>query len=265
MGNPFSQAESRPFGIQAMSAGVRKAVTMPPALPNLQLWFDPTDADTVWQDAGATMPAGDGDDVGRIDNKGNDPFLTELDDQDFDFPKYRTGILNGLNVLDGASVGSEGDLRGRASGARPGAAGMTMATVTRKLVIPASDDHTVQWDSSVGFRPRLHWSNAGGNNWRASPLGTGFDDQILRPITVDEWIWEYMVVEDNNLRSRASGSIEVVDNSGTYTQNADNEFFFLIQIDGQRGETLVWDIALPPADTTTLIAYLDNKYGRMPF
>lgn len=254
--------QARLYGVDQLSSS---SVALIPGLPDPQLWFDPTDASTVWQDAAGTIPAVDGGNVGRIDNKGTDPFLRFLDDQDFDFPKYRTNFVNGLNVLDGQSVGNEGDLRNREIGARPGALGMTMATVTRKTVIPVADEHSVQWDNSLGATPRLYWTQTGGNVWRAAHKASGVSTQVLRAVTVDEWVWTYMVSEDNNFRARASGATEHVDSSGTYIQNNDNEFFYLIQVDGQRADTLVWDFAFSTDQITALIGFLDGKYGQLPF
>ncbi len=72
MGNPFSQAESRPFGIQSISAGVRKEVeVLPPGAP--LHWFDFSDLTQMFTDTAGTMPVvNNGDLIARINNKGTD-------------------------------------------------------------------------------------------------------------------------------------------------------------------------------------------------
>lgn len=256
-------AESaRIYGVDQLD---NPSVALIPGLPDPQLWFDPTDVSTVWQDTAGTIPATDGNPVGRIDNKGTDPFLLFLNEKSTtNFPTYRTNFVNGLNVLDGVDIGAAGDnIRGRAIGALPGANGFTMATVVKKNNVTV-DEHGAQWDTALGATPRLYWTTTGGNVWRAAHKASGVSTMALRTITIDEWIWTYMVSEDNNFRGRAAGSIEIVDSSGTYIQNNDNEYFYLICAQGQRGETFVWDVALSPSQIATLISYFD-RYGVMPF
>jgi len=257
---PFTQRPGL-FGVQpsGVSAGSRSRVNSPPGNP--QLWWDFTDASTVWQDAGATMPAGEGDNVGRIDNKGNDAFLLFLDDQDNDFLVYREGVVNGLNVVDGQPA-DYGDLRNREAGNISGPDGMTMAWVTRLTSNLGSQGNLdFAWNNNPAFNPRLDWDQPSGQ-WQHDPLN--ISAQPLRAVSLNEWVWIYGSAEDNNFVGQASGSAPVVTSSGTYGQTSDGVFNNIRVENGQTAEIIVWDVALQASDLAELVLYFNERYGVLP-
>lgn len=264
MPNPFGGPQGRIRDQAAkVSAGVRgAAATLIPGVPDPQLWFDFTDASTVWEDTIRTIPATNGGLIRAIDNKGTDPNLPFLDETTGIIPTYRTGDFAGLNVAEGGA-GTVSEIKGRAIGALPGANGMAMAMVSMINDGSQPTEHQTQWDTSGGATPRLYFTTTG-PNWFAGHKASGTSPTILRPVTNNEWVWLYLSSEDNNFRSRASGSVEQVDNTGTYIQNNDNEYFKIDCARGKRAMSFAWDTALTPAQLLNLIAYFDSVFGVLP-
>ncbi len=97
MGNPFSQATDRPFGIQAMSAGVRPAPGIPelPGASPPDMWYDFTDITQLFQDTGHSNPiTANGQEVLGITNKGAAGAAQDIAADITNGPIYTTGGLN---------------------------------------------------------------------------------------------------------------------------------------------------------------------------
>jgi len=260
MPNPFSQVPSKPFGIQSISAGVKPGPTgpMPPALANLQHWYDFTDESTVWADANGTIPATNGSNILRVDNKGNEvtvPFLNTIVVQAME---YRTNVINGLAVCHNEPP-TQADIVRTQAGNQPGATGLSLASVGRRLANPAASE-LISWNwSTTWIDPQegpVTWAS---REDAAVILDSG------KTVLINEWVWCYATYVSNNFNIRAAGEAEVNDNGFAYIRPADGQRIGIFISESEYAECLAWDIDLSPAETTDLILYFDEKYGAMPF
>ena len=236
-------------------------VPVPPALANLQHWFDLTDNSTVWADVGRTIPATHGSIVRVIDNKGTSTLLLKLDGNSgaIGFPLYAVSSLNGLNTM-GDSVAR--NILGQVGGGNiSGPTGMAMAAVGRQRTIPvASANVRFSWDNTQVDIDGEGDFSAG--NWVLKSNGAGTLDS-LQPVNAFEWNYAYgsYATGDNNYK--AGGSAELND-AGAYAQIGDFRAVFFGVDDSDWAESMVWDRPLTPAERTALVAYFDAKYGALP-
>ena len=81
---------------QQVAAAVSDFV--PTDLVDLAVWYDPSDAATMYVDAGSTPVSSDGDSVFRIDDKSGNSFFADRAVV-AQLPTYETGEQNGLSIL----------------------------------------------------------------------------------------------------------------------------------------------------------------------
>lgn len=243
--------------------GTLPTAGLPPALPNLVHWVDPSDASTVWADALGTIPAVDGGTVLRIDNKGTDG--TDLTGS-FGSPTYRAGILNGENVIEFSGARLEATpIFGRTISTL----GYTIAMVTRRQASHIGDSILWRWTPPVGNPgPSLRGKfSLNGNFHRADLLPD--ETLIADPSVNNQWYLMYMSNDASGATDDAkfgSPGPEVAGPFGNAVDipNGSDVRFGTSSTQVQHGEAWIWDRPLTAAERAQLVAYVDQKYGTMP-
>lgn len=236
-----------------------------PAPGNLLHHVDPTDAATVWADASATIPATNGVTVERIDNKGvrGTPLLR----QGSGTPIYRTGVLNGENVIDFSNANLAAIAE--SPGLTISTTGYTLAMVTRRRASHIGDSILWRWTPFAGTPgPSLRGRFAlNGNFHRTDPLAD--EDLVADPSTVDTWYLLYFsndaagAVDDAKFGSPGP---EVAGPFGVATDIPDlaDVRFGTSSTLVEHAEAWFWDRPLTLAERAQLVAYADAKYGTLP-
>jgi hypothetical protein len=231
---------------------------LPPALANLQHWFDFTDAATVFSDVAGTIPAFFNSDIRNVTNKGTDgqPMIDAGT-----VPIYNTGAVNGLNVA--GQAGSNFNSLGTTMLNGGNAAGMSFGIVCRRILTAVGTLAPFSWDGGSDFN--LQGVTVPAIGWRHRfTTGGGFINSN-RLVTANEWIWYYGTIDAvGNYVAQVSGTAQVSGVTG-YTPVGINQALNLAGHTGQDAENKLWDRALTPAELVQLIAYYDAKYGVMPF
>lgn len=260
MSNPWAQFGRRPavHGQPKVTAGSRRAAgaqdfSNPPALANLQHWFDLTDAPTVFSDVAGTILATNGSNVRNITNKG---FDGQAIIDAGTVPKYATGVVNGLNVLNDTVFTVLGSTMVNGTGA----GGFAFATVSRRTDTLAAAAATIGWD----FVTQLNVAAVTATGWRVRLPG----DILIntgKPVVTNEWVWNYGTIDAAGLRAiRTAGAVELT-GSGTYLPLPISQVLQFLGAVGQLAEVLIWDKNLIPIELGGFIGYADLKYGAMPF
>jgi len=147
MSNPFSEAESRPFGLQAVSAGIPVGSILPDPLH----WYDFTDSSVVYQDqAGTMLVTGNGDPIQHIKDKGSDP--ADLTSQSaVNNMTWLTNVLGGHAVADITVTGA--DLLNVATGIHEATTkGSTMMLVCRRTNFAVSGALWASWQNGLNHQ-----------------------------------------------------------------------------------------------------------------
>lgn len=257
MPNPFSQAASRPFGVQALSAGI----SFPGAPPgNPLIWADFTDESTLWADTAGTIPITEGAAIQRIDNKG---FHTEDMLDAGSTLEFRENILNGRSVARGPTVATiDFDAANLTLGIP--APGFSFAAVARILNAPTFDN-IIDWAGA---------GNVGAAIWRTTAPNWSFaigdpavsNNDIGRVATPGEWVWfwgRYGLDGFSAQLSGATGFPEPTGGSFNFIVAPPNRFNFGEQV-SEIPEAIWWDVELNNTQIINLIRYFTGKYGAFP-
>ena len=227
----------------------------PPSLPNLQHWFDMTDGTTQWQNSAGTIPAVNGQDIDRIDNKGTDgqPLIDTLGGRPF----YTLGLINGLSGWDdGGGSGQLTTIMTNGGSVN----GISWAGVVRR------DSSLAQGMFSWNGPTRVLRAVTLGN-WEAfvSPPPTVQDSNKL--VVINEWVWAYFSQDSlGNWKFRVSGAAEVTGTNAPFAPNTPgNSLTLSAGPTGKMAEWLIWDKGLSSIELTALVDYFNTKFGVMPF
>ena len=236
----------------------------PPAPGNLVHHVEPGDASTVWADAAATIPAIDGGVVARIDNKGTDgtPLATSTGG-----PIYRTGVLNGTNVIDFS--GARLEALAVAAGLTISTTGFTIAMVTRRRAGHIGDSILWRWTPFAGTPgPSIRGKfSLNGNFARTDPL---VDEQLVaNPSVIDQWYLMYWSVDPAGAVDDAkfgSPGPEIITPFGVPTDiaPASDVRYGTSSTFVSHSEAWFWNRPLTLAERAALVVLADTKYGTLP-
>lgn len=239
----------------------------PPFFANLQHWFDFDDPSTMFSDSAGLNQINPGEEILRIENKGSDgqPIIEASVAGNNHNPLYIPDALNGFGVAHGPhSPANVPDLGvGNPLWLSAGApAGIAMFLVTRKSAPSPGFLTNSRW-TSLAVSAQIGQESS--TTWRGSysPSGTV---NTLKTIVNNEWTWHYLTVgPGGTLRIRASGAVEVTSPLVYAAVSATGGPFNIALTKGDTAELLIYDREFTPAELTTMIAYVDGKYGVMPF
>jgi hypothetical protein len=241
---------------------------VPPAIGNLLHWVDAADAATVWADAGGTIPATNGVTVERIDNKGSrgTPFLRV----GFGGVEYKTGVLNGLNVIEFTSISGQLSIIAESPGLPISTTGMTMAMVTRRISATPPSGTQILW----------RWTPFGGvpgpglrlDNFSAdlkSVIDGIPDEDFVTPAVVNTWYLIYISLEPSGSTNDAkfgSPGPEIITPFGDPTDIPDLADFRWStgSTPMEHAEAWFWDRPLTLTERADLVTYANTKYGALP-
>ena len=241
---------------------------VPPALGNLLYHVDASDASTVWADAGATIPATDGVTVERIDNQGvrSENFLKV----GFGGVVYRTGVLNGLNVIEFTPGSGQLTVQGATPGLAISTTGMTMAMVTRRIEVAPPSGTQILWRwtpfaGSPGPGLRLETFTA---DLESIITGIPDEDFVLAAVP-DTWYLIYISLDPAGSVDDAkfgSPGPEVLAPFGNPTDIPDLADFRwgTGTHDMEHAEAWFWDRPLTLAERAQLVNLANAKYGALP-
>ena len=236
----------------------------PPAPGNLIHHVEPGDASTVWADAAATIPAIDGGVVARIDNKGTDgtPLATSTGG-----PIYRTGVLNGTNVIDFS--GARLEALAVAAGLTISTTGFTIAMVTRRRASHFGDSILWRWTPFAGTPgPSIRGKfTLNGNFGRTDPLAD--ENLVPDPSVIDQWYLMYWSVDPAGAVDDAkfgSPGPEIITPFGVPTDiaPASDVRYGTSSTFVSHAEAWFWNRPLTLAERAALVSLADTKYGTLP-
>jgi hypothetical protein len=246
--------------MNARAGNVMPFLEPPTTVPELLHHFDFTDNTTVFKNPPATQPAGDGDFIRHVLNKGTDgTSITSVSDGVS--PIYRTGVINGLNIADYDAILKNLDAvvaAGHASSVK----GLSMALVFRWGAGGAATNNMAAWDNNLMRTSATRH----GNHFVQGVPGSVFSVAPLAGSTwylgafafdgpgagTDRWQWSGEIEQTavlGGLTDIPPGSTIEIQNAGTTIQVA---------------EYAVWDGQLSAAEFASLFAYADAKYGNLP-
>jgi hypothetical protein len=243
--------------------------TSPPALPNLQHWFDYSDASVVFADLAGVVPITIGTNILRVNNKGfeTDPLL---DNQSVTaFPDWELGT-NGKNVARNGGQGHSIITLNPASVNGSGVAGIFSWMAYKVNAISTNSGIAGSWNNFGGATASYGVRGDGVTSQHRATVGTQFNN--VKAIVTGEWVLAYTGNDTSNTgRYFVSGVAEVAV-AETYVQIPPapggipgNSFTSA----GPDGDTLMWgvyDRMLTPAEIALLIAFIDNELGTpLPF
>lgn len=243
--------------------------TAPPALPNLQHWFDYSDGSVVFADLAGVVPITLGTNILRVNNKGYevDPLL---DNQSVSaFPDWVLGT-NGRNVARNVGQSHHIVTLNPASVNGSGVAGIFSWVAYKVDRISTNAGVAGSWQNFGGAAAMYGFRGDGVNGQHRASLGTAFIN--AKAIVLGEWVLTYTGNDTTNTgRYFVSGVLESTI-AETYVQIPPapggipgNTFTSA----GPDGDTLMWgvyDRMLTPAEIGVLIAYIDNYLGTaLPF
>jgi len=261
MGNPFTQAGDRPFGIQSISAGVRSHPL--PLFPNVQHWWDATDPDRVWEDFLMTIPASNGGLLRAIEDKG---FAgSDIAENSANVPSYFEQIVNGLAVA--RSISSTTSLNAVVTGSIGSDDGESFLIIARKV---SGADGTVNaaniGNADVSGAQLISNPDTG---WRVKLPGFPTFVDTNKLIIDTEWNWTYGTINLlGDWRIQSSGEAEVTGNTAYSARTSTNFAQFCDALNSsvhEVAEFIVWNIDHTIVEQAQAITYVDNKYGVMPF
>lgn len=225
-------------------------------------WFDPTKPETVWQDLAGTIPAVDGEFVMRMDNLGSDGTAI-LNPQTNSRPDYRTGVLNGKNVI-GLSVqqfGTKLEIQ-PAAGHAVSTLGMSMAVVFKAAAsMDGAQIRLVRWsghemrisgaDVLQGWIPgdaNISMGSPTPSNWYMAYWTVGVDD--------DE-DYHYMSPGPEVNVPRAN-SADIPASFPMVWSMLNN---ILLGVDVETTDFIIWPRALTAPERAQFRAEITTKYG----
>jgi hypothetical protein len=233
---------------------------LPPFLPNLQHWWDFTDAATVFADTLAAVPITDGTIFQRVNDKGT------AGDDIFDAAStvtWHSGIVNGLSIIRNTSGVASPRFTSQvlAFGNIGGPNSFTQAMVNRAFAVPPGNGKVTQIDNG----PTNISFETGFGNWAEEHQLSGFTGSN-KAIIINEWV-EQIVTDGVNFGAHivhVSGAADVVLPQGYLNQLATSVEIFASTVTGEIGEMLVYDRDFSPAELLVLEAYFDTKYLALP-
>jgi hypothetical protein len=254
------------FGVQGVTGGARKGVTFPtspPALPNLQHWFDFDDQSTVWADVLATVPITEGVAIRRIDNKGYEGLHIEDQISLNPEPAWFLDPISGRHVAKN-TVQSR-SVQQVWSSSPSGAAGILLWAIYR----PEFQATNAGW--------ALSWNNFGGASAsygvRANGTATPPDDHaatigtqvpVIGPLIFPEWVWAYSGNDTTDTgRAKLAGQAEVVV-AETYVPVPNPNSVTIAAVQGLTLEAGVYDKMLSAAQFAELDSYITGRLGAAP-
>jgi hypothetical protein len=241
---------------------------VPPAVGNLLHWVDAADAGTVWADAGGTIPATNGVTVERIDNKGSrgTPFLRV----GFGGVEYKTGVLNGLNVIEFTSISGQLSIIGETPGLPISTTGCTLAMVTRRISAtpPSGTQILWRWTPFIGVPgPGLRLGNFFAD---LKSVIDGIPDEVFVAVAaVNTWYLIYISLEPSGSTNDAkfgSPGPEIITPFGDPTDIPDFADFRWStgSTPMEHAEAWFWDRPLTLTERADLVTYANTKYGVLP-
>lgn len=228
-----------------------------PALANLSHHWDATDLapQQTFADAAGTILATPGGLMERINDKGlNALFVSEVGTS---VPFWST-VANGVNGLQVISTPVSGFFPAAVASAGWGA-GMSFAIIEKQ-------------NSGVGTQVPFAYDGADLNHqavqptigWRTRIPGIGFVN-TGKPVVLGEWVWHYFTVDAaGNFRIRSAGAVEVT-GSGVYVPMTGGGVISFVNGPFDVPEIMLWNRALTVPESNQFIAYVDGRYGTMPF
>ncbi len=241
---------------------------VPPAVGDLLHWVDAADAGTVWADAGGTIPATNGVTVERIDNKGSrgTPFLRV----GFGGVEYKTGILNGLNVIEFTSISGQLSIIAETPGLAISTTGCTLAMVTRRISAtpPRGTQILWRWTPFIGVPgPGLRLDNFSAD--LKSVIDGIPDEDFVTPAAVNTWYLIYISLEPSGSTNDAkfgSPGPEIITPFGDPTDIPDLADFRWStgSTPMEHAEAWFWNRPLTLTERADLVTYANTKYGALP-
>jgi hypothetical protein len=239
----------------------------PPALGSLLHWADASDAGTVWADAAATIPAINGGTVERIDNKGTrgTPFLRV----GFGGVTYRTGVLNGENVIEFTSANGQLTITAESPGLAISTTGCTLAMVVRRrAALGAGTGILWRWTPFGGVPgPGLRHASVS-EDFKTIIDGIP-DETLLAASVLDTWYLIYIsidpagTVDDAKFGSPGPEALIALGNPTDIPDLADVRWGTSIAT-MESVEAFFWDRPLTLTERADLVTFANAKYGALP-
>lgn len=270
--NPFNSPPQIHGLGRGIDGGTRKqaappGAAVPPDIPNIILWFDAGDPSSIWRDDAGTIPPVDGLDVIRLDNKGSFASVPFIHDAQIigsvspiyllDEPAINTGSL-GIKT-GGNSWSVNVTFLGAPAAAPPG--GMSMVAVGRQ------NDIAFVTTTQAGWAGVHALDNDGDNsgNWLVNThSGSIIDTLVASP--VNTWNYAYWAHDaGTDVKFRVGGSAEQSAVTSVWNPINAGQNMGFGAFRGQWAEWIVWTGQLSLANRIALVAYLDTKYGVLPF
>lgn len=243
--------------------------TAPPALPDLQHWFDYSDGTVVFADLAGVVPITLGTNILRVNNKGYevDPLL---DNQSVSaFPDWALGT-NGKNVARNVGQSHSIITLNPASVNASGVNGIFSWAVYKVNLLSTNVGIAGSWQNFGGAFAQYGVRGDGSVSQNRVVLGT----QLLntKAIVLGEWVLTYSANDTTNVGRYFTSGVAEATVAEPYIQVPPapggvpgNSFTSA----GPDGDTLMWgvyDRMLTPAEIGVLIAYIDNYLGTaLPF
>lgn len=260
--------QARYYGVDQLTLPsiplVKKGVipNHPVAPENLCYWYDFPDPATVFTDFAGVVPAGDGDTIRHVRDKGRAGFAMA---EDFQNPEYDLAVVNGLNVAANPSGGfpiQDNDFLGSLDAS---VNGFSTACVVRAAQLAQLQAF---WAWTIALSNLFVWQldGPGSGEWEFSTVSSGSPILTGKAGVVGEWVWMYSAVDAlGNYAVRVAGAAEVT-GSGIPVPNLPvGATHVAFAMEGFDAEFMIWDKAFNASDKVDFISYVDGKYGVMPF
>ncbi len=261
MPNPFAKFNrpgGRVQGISPVTAGVSRGLTPPPNAPPLWIdtiaWYDGTDPSVNWQDVAGTIPAANGIEVDRVDDKSPGNIAGPASE----------AAQNPLHLANDAQI-SLPCLDNDASGFPIQWQGPTIGLTGAGLTVFATfNTHTVATSSgfqSWGIGGNFHaFGQSATNNWEANVSGAKYD---LGLMSVGPWVWIYTRWDaaGNNVSEVSGGLGQVAGPNTAAPIFPAGSNMGLHGHRGNMGEVIYWPYDIGAIEMGNVISWADAKYG----
>lgn len=239
----------------------------PPALANLEHWFDFTDQATLFADVNGTTPISSlGEVIRRISNKG---FSTDNPIQAGAGPEFLTSPF-GLNGQTAGRFESNQSLQTTFTNGSNG--NRTFAVIFRneQSASPAQEINVFNWGATNNFRAYITGQVSPDPNLILFQQGGGIQNTEVAPLQ-SEGYWAINAGEPftgpDNMSMDAAAGVRIERAQTVSTIPAAQNFVLgpnIASVELQIYEVLIWNKRLSLAEMDEFEAYADARYGVLP-
>lgn len=265
-GSVFGRTFSPTFQPSSQGGGITK----PTDIAGCKLWFDFSDANSLFTDAGLTKVANDGDLIYQVNDKSGNEYNARQITSNVR-PLYKTGIKNGLSVAHG--LGSNCLELVDGNGLARNVAGLTLFAVYKTLSVAAGRKfiftittkdsasraslslNYIAGKSEVGGR-RLDTDtfqsiNGGNINSTSFFALCGAFDYANSNL----YLYDNSVLTNSNLNFQTDGNTSDTDSAFIQIGNRNSSLY------GYWAEILAYNVLLSDTDRRAVETYLNNKWA----